>query len=221
MLEALGFEQNDEELQLEEATAQACAISQAALNGTEAPNTFRLVGQIQKCQVMMLVDSGSSHCFVSEEVAATLAGNQRARTPVKVKIADGGELICDKELVGCDWWCQGATFSSNFKVLPLGGYDVIIGMDWLQARNPMGLDWLGKRMAFWNSGKLVLLTGVRSKLDSCKEVDPQVLTSMLQQAMVANVVQVQALEEEGSASTELPPTIAQVLTEFEQVFAEP
>jgi hypothetical protein len=44
---------------------------------------------------------------------------------------------------------------------------------------------------------------------------------MLQQAMVANVVQVQALEEEGSASTELPPTIAQVLTEFEQVFAEP
>jgi hypothetical protein len=140
---------------------------------------------------------------------------------VKVKIADGGELICDKKLVGCDWWCQGATFSSNFKVLPLGGYDVIIGMDWLQAHNPMGLDWLGKRMAFWNSGKLVLLTGVRSKLDSCKEVDPKVLTSMLQQAMVANVVQVQALEEEGSASTELPPTIAQVLTEFEQVFAEP
>jgi hypothetical protein len=222
MLDALGFEQLAEaELPLSDSQAEVCAISQAALEGSEAPNTFRLVGQIQKQQVMILVDSGSSHCFVSESLAASLEGAQRARRPVKVKIADGGELLCDRELVGCQWWCQGATFSSHFKVLPLGGYDVIIGMDWLQAHNPMGLDWVGKRMAFWDNGKLVLLTGVRSDTASCKEVDPKVLANMLQQAMVANMVQVQCQTAEETQSATLPEEIAAVLTEFDQVFAEP
>ena len=74
--------------------------------------------------------------------------------PLQVKIADGGVLTCD-----CEWWCQGTMFRSNLKVLPLGGYDVIIGMDWLQAHNPMGIDWVGKRLVFWSLGKLVTLTG--------------------------------------------------------------
>jgi predicted aspartyl protease len=39
------------------------------MKGTEAPSTFCLVGQIQKQQVLMLVDFGSSHCFVNERVA--------------------------------------------------------------------------------------------------------------------------------------------------------
>jgi hypothetical protein len=64
-------------------------------------------------------------------------------------------------------------------VLPLGGYNIIIGMDWLQAHNHMGLDWVGKRMVFWEHGKLVLLTGVRSNTTICKEVDPKVLVNML------------------------------------------
>jgi hypothetical protein len=52
------------------------------------------------------------------------------------------------------------------KVLPLGGYDVIIGMYWLQSHNPMRIDWVGKRMAFWSEGKLVLLNGVHAQIGS-------------------------------------------------------
>jgi hypothetical protein len=74
------------------------------------------------------------------------------------------------------------------KVLPLGGYDVIIGMYWLQSHNPMGIDWVGKRMAFWNEGKLVLLNGVHAQIGSCQEVAPNALLSLLQQASVTDVV---------------------------------
>jgi hypothetical protein len=176
---------------------------------------------LQKQQVLMLMDSGISHCFVSGELAASLQGFQRARDLVRVKVADGGELLCDREIVGCEWWCQGATFSSNFKVLLLGGYDVIIGMDWLQSHNPMGLDWLGKRMAFWDNGKMIILTGIRSKTDSCKQVDTRVLINMLQQAMVANVIQVQQLEATEDTPMAVPPEIDAILIEFAQVFAKP
>jgi hypothetical protein len=80
----------------------------------------------------MLIDSGSSHCFVSESMAAKLHGEERSTCAVQVKLADGSLVSCNREFVGCEWWCQGATFCTNLKVLPLGGYDVIIGMNWLQ-----------------------------------------------------------------------------------------
>ena len=157
LLDTMGFDSVDEEDKENIAPMEACAISVAALKGTEAPNTFRMLGQIQKHKVLMLVDSGSSHCFVNEHIAAQLKGTERSIPPVQVKIADGGILTCDNELVNCEWWCQGTTFCSNLKVLPLGGYDVIIGMDWLQSHTPMRVDWLGKRMAFWADGKMVML----------------------------------------------------------------
>jgi predicted aspartyl protease len=78
MLDALGFEQPADDVSPVDTPVQSCAISQAAVTVMEVANTFRLVGQIQKRQVMMLVDSGSSHCFVSEAVAAALAGTQHA-----------------------------------------------------------------------------------------------------------------------------------------------
>ena len=70
-------------------------------------------------------------------------------------------------------------FRSNLKVLPLGGYDVIIGMGLLQAHNPMGIDWVGKRLTFWSLGKLVTLIGVQSFIGSCEEVSPRTLKNLL------------------------------------------
>jgi hypothetical protein len=37
---------------------------------------------------------------------------------------------------------------------------VIIGMNWLQYHNPMGIDWVGKRMVFWENNRLRVLQGI-------------------------------------------------------------
>jgi hypothetical protein len=148
MLEALGFDTMEEEPPPDGSGAVLHVMSQAAVAGAVAPNTFRLLGQIQKQQVSMLIDSGSSHCFVSEDIASHLQGVMKSVSPFTVKIPDGALMTCDRELVDCEWWCQGTTFRTNLKVLPLGCYDVIIGMDWLQSHNPMGIDWVGRRLAF-------------------------------------------------------------------------
>jgi hypothetical protein len=138
-----------------------------------------------------------------------------------VKIANGGLLTCNRELVGSEWWCQGTTFRSNLKVLPLGGYDVIIGMDWLQSHNPMGIDWVGKRMAFWNEGKFVQLAGVQAKIGSCQEVNPRVLTNMLHQAAVTEIVELQLVEADSSKGTAVPGEVDEILNKFSVVFDEP
>lgn len=62
----------------------------------------------------------------------------------KVRVADEGELLCSSVVPGCSWCSQGHEFKIDLKVLALGTYDAILGMDWLEANNPMTVDWKAK-----------------------------------------------------------------------------
>jgi hypothetical protein len=53
-----------------EELAQLCAfLSEATISGVESARSMRLIGNIQGHQVLMLVDSGRSHSFVSSTMA--------------------------------------------------------------------------------------------------------------------------------------------------------
>ncbi|XBI16288.1 hypothetical protein VPH35_058570 [Triticum aestivum] len=67
---------------------------------------------------------------------------------LRVKVADGGELLCTHEVANCAWWSQGQQFCNNLKVLPLGSYDIILGMDWLESHSPMQVDWVKRYIEF-------------------------------------------------------------------------
>jgi hypothetical protein len=101
---------------------------------------MRLQGWIQQQEVLMLIDSGSSHTFVSSTLTEKLQVNTRTIAPLRVKVANGGLMHCGQELVNCEWWTQGYQFHTNFKVLLLGSYDIILGYDWLKQHSPMEVD---------------------------------------------------------------------------------
>lgn len=77
----------DEEGSLEE--ADLMSISQEAMQGTKDAQTLRLQGTVQSQAVVMLVDSGSSRCFISEGFSRMLIGEQRSIKPVQVWVANG------------------------------------------------------------------------------------------------------------------------------------
>lgn len=77
----------------------------------------------------MLVDSGSSASFVSHHLLPSLQGVHTMPKSVKVLVANGSKLWCTQEVLGCSWFAQGHVFSTNFRLLPLGSYDIILGMD--------------------------------------------------------------------------------------------
>jgi hypothetical protein len=49
-------------------------LSEAARSGVESPKSLRLLGKIQGHDIVILLDSGSSHTFVSTTMAAMLTG---------------------------------------------------------------------------------------------------------------------------------------------------
>jgi hypothetical protein len=105
------------------------AISTPAVNGTYGGKTIKLKGHIQHHKAIFLIDSGSSHTFVSEQLASSLSNWKCLDKPITVKVAYGRILQCTHEIENCDWVTQGVQFQNSFKVLPLKCYDAILGMD--------------------------------------------------------------------------------------------
>ena len=52
-------------------------------------------------------------------------------------MADDRELRCTDEVLNCKWVTHGHDFVSNFKVLQLGAFAIILGQDWLYQYSPM------------------------------------------------------------------------------------
>jgi hypothetical protein len=109
--------------------------------------------------ITFLLDSGSNNSFISTKVATHLSGHAILPNPWKVRVADGGILICDQYIPECKWSCGSVEFCSPFKILPLTGYDGIIGMDWLSSHSPQVIDWQHKWLAFQHKGAWRCLQG--------------------------------------------------------------
>jgi hypothetical protein len=121
-------------------------LSQAAVAKMSTPRTMRFVGHVDGIDVLALLDSGISHTFLGSMVATQMANVTAMVKHVCVQVAIGTQLSCDSEVVNAVWSIGGRPFTSTLKVLPLSTYDLIIGMDWLEAHSPMLVNWSHKRL---------------------------------------------------------------------------
>jgi len=180
------------------------ALSQVAFGGTEGPRTMCFQGTIQNHHLLILVDSGSSHSFLSSHIADKLQGVQFLPSAISVQDANGGIMQCATHLPRASWSIQDFNFSSDLQVLPLQHFDLILGMDWLESFSPMKFHWKLKWMSIPYGNSTVLLHGLL----------PQVpVDTIVQLCSISVPVQ---LEEIASS---VHPSISALLTEFSSVFA--
>lgn len=195
------------------------AISPQAVNGTESSHSIRLRGWVQGIEVLMLIDSGSTHSFVDHQLGLRLSGVKAMTEPVRVKIAYGGHLSCSLHILGCDWLTQGINFKSDFRLLALGAYDVILGMDWLEQFSPMKVDWLQKWLEFKLGNSVIRLQGIHSNTESCLPIAPDQLNGLAKSGGIMYLVQLDKNTEQ--SFQEIPAVVQSLLEEFREVFQEP
>lgn len=195
------------------------SISSQALHGSESSKSIKLRGWVQGKELLMLVDSGSTHSFVDEQKGKKLKGLQALQNPLRVQIADGGQLQCSLVIPQCSWWTQGNSFKTDFRLLPLGTYDVILGMDWLEQFSPMQIDWSHKWLEFYQGKQMIKLQGLVPKLDQCEAISIHQLTGMAKTDSIECVVQL--IQSEESQKVDIPTEVQPILQEFEELFSEP
>jgi hypothetical protein len=198
------------------------SISKLAVSGATTSSTIRLVGMIRDQEVLILVDSGSSHCFISEGVVEKLKLATTTIPPARVKIASGGIMTCDKQLADCAWWTQGYSFNTDLRVLALGCYDMVLGMDWLEEMGDMKVSWKRKTMQFQYKGQSVFLRGI-PPTPPVLECAPVTLAQLQAMEKVGSILHMVAIfsAEDGDSTQTYAPAVQRLIKDFAEVFAEP
>lgn len=101
---------------------------------------FQLRAWIQGWEGLILVDFGGSTSLINQHLANCIDDVQSLPRECRVRIANNGELICSFVVPQCVWCSQGHEFTTEMKMLALGTYGAILGMDWLETHNPMTVD---------------------------------------------------------------------------------
>jgi hypothetical protein len=195
------------------------AVSTVAVSGSENNRTIQLWASIHCQQVLVLVDSGSSASFMGTHLMEVVKGVQNLVRPVKVKVADGYYLWCEKWVPSYQWLCEGITFCTDFKLLPLDSYDLILGMDWLEDLSPMSIHWAAKWMEFVYKGKKVQLQGVTPKLKACTPMSSVQLKGLLRKEAVEQVIELRITME--TETNTVPDQIVELVNKYQELFAAP
>lgn len=120
-------------------------------------------------------------------------------------MANGSELLCTHELPNTIWGLQGYTFQSSFKVLPLGGYDIILGMDWLSQNSPMQIHWAKRWLQFEYKNAVIQLQGIQPGVTSGPPSSLNQLQAMTRAVSVLYTVQLNPIPSTSVDSS--PPKI--------------
>jgi hypothetical protein len=207
--------------------AQCCHLSLQAVSGGEANETIRLRATVGNQVMIILIDSGSSHSFIHKAFAIRTNCSMTSAPPAQVKLANGSLVLCDQQVESLEWMTQNYTFSTKMRVLELGGYDAVLGMDWLKSHSPMTVDWVGKTMTIPHHGAEAHLVGIQSTEAALLTLN-SITIEQVRKAYAGNDIWAIAVIEMGSDSVSAPtdvsitsPELGALLKEFDDVFATP
>ncbi|KAA8547400.1 hypothetical protein F0562_003736 [Nyssa sinensis] len=152
------FEDVVQEMEKED-VQEELQISVHALSGSLSYKTMRIKEKVKKNMVTILIDSGSTHNFLDPAMAKRTGASIQFTNPLTVVVADGTKLQSKVVVKDFQWVMQGTTFTANMRLLPLGGCDMVLGVQWLSTLGPVLWDFQNLKMEFTAFGKKHVLRG--------------------------------------------------------------
>ncbi|GJX28487.1 retrovirus-related pol polyprotein from transposon 17.6 [Tanacetum coccineum] len=227
-LEVLAGTECEEECLGEEELGEVPQISLNAMHGIPTYRTMRIKGVVGKHVIHILVDCGSTHNFVDIAVAKKLGCKIKSTCPLPVTVGDGYNIATNSECKQFHWQLQGVDFWSDVMLLPLGGCEMVLGIQWLSTLGDIKCNFKDLRMEFVYKGKKMVLRGTpKSNMEwmtnnkqakILKKTNHPEYSSM--QLCVFSGPEISLMRLEG-IPTEVKPEFQTVIQEFEEVFSLP
>ncbi|XP_010424225.1 PREDICTED: uncharacterized protein LOC104709283 [Camelina sativa] len=224
-----GEEESEDEGQSSDEDQVKPRVSVSAVSGVEEYDTMRVKGTFRKKIIYMLIDLGSTHNFMDPRSADMLGCVVDASRQSRVSVADGRKLAVSGVVNNFQWKLQNTTFAANFMLIPLGGVDVVLGIQWLQTLGVISWELKELEMSIKYGKQQVMLHGIKpgsvramkaSKFKKIKEQEAQI--SMIYAIEGGSTEELRLSNVEGSS--QLGPKekgVEALLQEFEGVFKEP
>jgi len=82
--------------------------------------------------VYILIDSGASHCYIDHKIVDKLhLEKSKLENSSLVQLATRTKRRINEMVKGCPISLNGVNINVDMNIIPLGSYDILIGMDWL------------------------------------------------------------------------------------------
>lgn len=107
------------------------------------------------------------------------------------------------------------------KLLLLGTYDAILGMDLLEANSPMKVNWHAKLIKITTPDGVASLRGHEAHSTSSLQINAVQLQNLCKTWAISHMVYVCMTPSDTDSEGTLPTCIQQVLEEFSKVFGKP
>ena len=175
-------EENEQEEDIHQEPTQeeeemSLTISCNALAGITTPQTLNIEGHIKKKKVIVLIDSGSTHNFIHCKVAKELNCFLYPAPECQVMVANGGTINCSGKCHNIKLTMGEYVLNSPMLSIPMGGADVVLGVQWLQSLGTVAFNFQELFLKFFSEGKEVELRGIAGKPGKIKSSN--VMTKIL------------------------------------------
>eukprot|EP00253_Pinus_taeda_P016580 PITA_16580 len=108
----------------------------AALGDHQAeyqPTMVEFEGKISNLSIAVLIDPGATLSYVSPKIVEQCKLlSEKFRIPWLVQLATGAKRQISAKISNCSFSIAGQPITADLNVLPLGSYNIPIGMDWLE-----------------------------------------------------------------------------------------
>ncbi|RWW63176.1 hypothetical protein BHE74_00029663 [Ensete ventricosum] len=115
----------------EKDTPQPATRMIPTLAGYTKLQKLKIAGFLEQQSVIILVDAGSTHNFMSSKAATHLMLQKEDYNGFEVKVANSQILKCNQKCLWVQLILQEQDVVADFFLLPLDGFDIVLGIDWL------------------------------------------------------------------------------------------
>jgi hypothetical protein len=191
----------------------------AALDNKQAEFQSHMIeveGMINNQPLVILIDSGVSHSYVDPRVVESMhLMRSKHEKSWLVQLATGTKRKVIELVKSCSVDMNGMRTKAELNILPLGSYDCLIGMDWLDQHHAL-LDCRNKRFTCLNEeGNQVTIQGIPSAMVA-REISAMQLKKCYRKGCQLFAARVEEVFQDVVSNLE----DHRVLKEFKDVFQE-
>jgi hypothetical protein len=138
----------------------APVFSLQAVAGVPICDTMQVKVDIGTASLVALLDTGSTHNFIGEDAARRTGLPVQPRPRLTATVANGERVLCPGVIRGAPISIAGEEFAVDLFVMPLAGYDLVLGTQWMVTLGKIEWDFQSRTMAFARQGRTVCWTDV-------------------------------------------------------------
>lgn len=198
------------------------SISYHAFFGAMSTQTMKMYGTIRKQKVLILIDSGSTHNFLSIDTASKLQLPISTKERLTVVVGNGDKLHSQGHCSNVELQVQQHQFQVDFYLLSLHDYEVVLGTQWLSTVGPILWDFAKLTMTFKMQEKEIKLQGLTNILH--QYVDPRKMSKAALKAHQGFLFQLNVTPNESQLQVagdfELGKQLQTLLQQYEDLFQE-